>query len=254
MEVLGIDVGGSAIKGAPVSVETGELLDERVRIETPQPSTPEAIVETIASLAGRFGWEGPVGCGFPAAIKDGVIRTAANVDASNIGFDLRAALRERLGTGEVGVINDADAAGLAEVRWGAGRGVEGVVLMITVGTGLGTALFVDGRLVPNTELGHIELGGQEAEHIASDAARKRENLKWKEWAQRFDAYLRTIEDLLWPDLIIIGGGTSKKADKFMHRISPRTPVTVARMHNDAGIAGAALCALPEALRSPARAG
>ncbi|WP_041328142.1 polyphosphate--glucose phosphotransferase, partial [Rubrobacter xylanophilus] len=252
-EVLGIDVGGSAIKGAPVSVKTGELLEERVRIETPQPSTPEAIVETIAALAGRFGWEGPVGCGFPAVIKDGVVRTAANVDPSNIGFDLQAALRERLGS-EAGVINDADAAGLAEVRWGAGREVEGVVLMITVGTGLGTALFVDGRLVPNTELGHIELQGHEAEHIASDAARKRENLKWREWAQRFDAYLRAVEDLLWPDLIIIGGGTSKKAEKFMHRISPRTPVQIARMHNDAGIAGAALAALPEALRSPARAG
>jgi polyphosphate glucokinase len=172
MEVFGIDVGGSGIKGAPVDTETGELLGERVRIKTPKPATPEAIVQTAVEVVRRSGWDGPAGCGFPAVIKGGVVRTAANIDKAAIGFDMQGRLEQELGS-PVRVINDADAAGLAEMRWGAGREEAGVVLMLTLGTGIGTSLFIGGRLLPNTELGHIEVRGAEAEHRASDGARKR---------------------------------------------------------------------------------
>ena len=205
MNVFGIDVGGSAIKGAPVDTHTGKLLAERVRIKTPKPATPEAIVATVVEVVRRSGWEGPVGCGFPAVVKGGVVRTAANIDKAAIGFHMQRHLEDELGA-PVSVINDGDAAGLAEVRWGAGRDEEGVVLMLTLGTGIGTSLFVGGRLVPNTELGHIEIGGEDAERRAADSARKREELSWKEYARRLDEYLHKIEDLLWPDLIVIGGG------------------------------------------------
>ncbi|WP_273846218.1 polyphosphate--glucose phosphotransferase [Rubrobacter calidifluminis] len=241
MELFGLDIGGSGIKGAPVDVGTGELLSERVRVGTPQPATPGAIVESALEVLAACGWEGPVGCGFPAVVKDGVVRTAANVDESNVGFDLQDAL-ERETRHPVRVINDADAAGLAEMRWGAGRGEKGVVLMLTLGTGIGTALFTGGRLVPNTELGHIEIAGYDAEMRASDGARKREKLGWKKWSRRLEEYIRHIEDLLWPDLIIIGGGVSKKFEKFMAHVDVRTRVVPARMHNAAGIAGAALAA------------
>ena len=172
MEVFGIDVGGSGIKGAPVDTETGELLAERVRIKTPKPATPEAIVQTAVEVVRRSGLDGPVGCGFPAVIKGGVVRTAANIDKAVIGFDMQGRLEQELGS-PVRVVNDADAAGLAEMRWGAGREEAGVVLMLTLGTGIGTSLFIGGRLLPNTELGHIEVRGEEAEHRASDGARKR---------------------------------------------------------------------------------
>lgn len=244
MNVFGLDVGGSGIKGAPVDTRTGELVAPRVRIKTPQPSTPEAIVRTCVEVVEQSGWsDGPVGCGFPAVIKDGVVRTAANIDDAAIGFDLGGRLSERLGTG-VRVVNDGDAAGLAEIRWGAGRGVMGVVLMLTLGTGIGTSLFVEGRLVPNTELGHIEIGGHDAETRAADSARKREDLSWEEYAGRLDEYVRTIENLLWPDLIVIGGGISKKSAKFLPHLTARTRIVPAQMLNEAGIAGAALAALP----------
>lgn len=242
MRVFGLDVGGSGIKGAPVEMETGELADERVRIKTPQPSTPEAIVETCVEVVRQAGWrDGPVGCGFPAVIKDGIVRTAANIDDAAIGFDLGGRLHRELGC-KVTVVNDGDAAGLAEVRWGAGRGVEGVVLMLTLGTGIGTSLFVGGRLVPNTELGHIEIGGHDAETRAADSARKRENLDWRQYAERLDEYVRTIENLLWPDLIVIGGGISKKSGKFLPHLTARTRIVPAQMLNEAGIIGAALAA------------
>ena len=170
MRVFGIDVGGSGIKGATVDTETGELVSERVRIKTPKPATPEAIVVTAVEVVRRSGWDGPVGCGFPAVVKEGVVRTAANIDERAIGFGIQGRLEQDLGT-PVRVINDGDAAGLAEMRWGAGRAVEGVVLMLTLGTGIGTSLFVEGRLVPNTELGHIEIRGKDAEHRAADSAR-----------------------------------------------------------------------------------
>ena len=243
MNVFGLDVGGSGIKGAPVSVSTGELLAQRVRIKTPQPATPEAIVATAVGVVRRSGWDGPVGCGFPAVIKAGVVRTAANIDKAAIGFDLQGRLEDELGT-PVSVINDGDAAGLAEMRWGAGRDEEGVVLMLTLGTGIGTSLFVGGRLVPNTELGHIEVRGEEAEHRAADSARKREDLNWEEYAQRLDEYLHKIEDLLWPDLIVIGGGISKKSERFLPHLTARTRIVTAEMHNNAGIAGAALAGIP----------
>ena len=243
MNVFGIDVGGSGIKGAPVDTVTGELVTERIRVKTPKPATPEAIVETTVEVVRRSGWEGPVGCGFPAVMKDGIVRTAANIDREAIGFDLRGRLAQELDA-QVRVINDADAAGLAEMRWGAGRRVDGVVLMLTLGTGIGTSLFVEGRLVPNTEFGHIEVRGQDAEHRASDTARKREDLSWKEYAERLDEYLHRVEDLLWPDLIVIGGGISKKSEKFFPHLTARTKVLTAEMLNEAGIAGAALAGIP----------
>ncbi len=243
MDVFGIDVGGSGIKGAPVDTETGELIAERIRVKTPKPATPGAIVETAVEVVRRAGWDGPVGCGFPAVIKGGVVRTAANIDEAAIGFDLQGRLEQGLGN-PVRVINDGDAAGLAEMRWGAGQGVEGVVLMLTLGTGIGTSLFVEGRLVPNTELGHIEIRGKDAEHRASDSARKREDLSWKEYAERLNEYLHKVEDLLWPDLILIGGGISKKSEKFLSHLTARTRIVPAEMLNEAGIAGAALAGIP----------
>ena len=242
MNVFGIDVGGSGIKGAPVDTETGQLVAERVRIKTPKPATPEAIVATSVEVVRRSGWNGPVGCGFPAVVKAGVVRTAANIDERAIGFDMQGRLEQDLGA-PVRVINDGDAAGLAEMRWGAGLAVEGVVLMLTLGTGIGTSLFVEGRLVPNTELGHIEMRGKDAEHRASDSARKRDDLSWKEYAKRLDEYLHKVEDLLWPDLIVVGGGLSKKSEKFFPHLTARTKIVPAEMLNEAGIAGAALAGI-----------
>jgi polyphosphate glucokinase len=243
LDVFGLDVGGSGIKGAPVDTETGELTGERLRIKTPQPATPEAIVETAARVVTESGWDGPVGCGFPAVIKDGVVRTAANIDDAAIGFDLAGTLGEGLGM-PVTVVNDGDAAGLAEMRWGAGRGHTGVVLMLTLGTGIGTSLFVGGRLVPNLEMGHIEIDGHDAETRAGDGARKREDLSWEQYAERLDVYLHKMEDLLWPDLIVIGGGISKKSEKYFPHLTARTEIVTARMLNQAGIAGAALAGIP----------
>jgi polyphosphate glucokinase len=243
MNVFGIDVGGSGINGAPVDTQTGELIAERVRIKTPRPATPKAIIATAAEVVRQSSWDGPVGCSFPAVVKDGVVRTAANIDQAAIGFDMQGRLEHELGNPAC-VINDADAAGLAEMRWGAGRGVSGAVLVLTLGTGIGTSLFVEGRLVPNTELGHIEIRGEDAEHRATDSARKRENLGWKEYAERLDEYLHRIEDLLWPDLVVIGGGISKKSEKFLPHLTARTRVVPAQMLNEAGIAGAALAGIP----------
>jgi polyphosphate glucokinase len=250
MNVFGIDVGGSGIKGAPVDTDTGELLVERARIKTPKPATPQAILETAVQVVRQSGWDGPVGCGFPAVIKDGVVQTAANIDKAAIGFDMQGRLEQELGS-SVRVINDGDAAGLAEMRWGAGREEDGVVLMLTLGTGIGTSVFVGGRLLPNTELGHIEIRGKDAEHRASDSARKRDDLSWKEYAGRLDEYLHKIEDLLWPDLIVIGGGISKKSEKFFPHLTARTPIVRAQMLNEAGIAGAALAGIPD--KSPVQA-
>ena len=245
MNAYGLDIGGSGIKGAPVDLDTGELTDERVKIDTPKPATPEAIIDTAVQVVSRSDWDGPIGCGFPAVIKDGVAHTAANIEKQAIGFDFRRNLEEALGC-SVNLVNDADAAGLAEMRWGAGREVEGVVLMLTLGTGIGTALFVGGQLVPNTELGHIELHGGDAEHYAAESARKRDDLKWKEYAGRLDEYIHAIENLLWPDLIVVGGGISKKSEKFLPRLTARTKVVPAQMFNQAGIAGAALAGSAEA--------
>jgi polyphosphate glucokinase len=241
VEILGIDIGGSGIKGAPVDVDTGALLAPRYRILTPKSGKPRPMAKTVAEVAAHFDWRGVVGCGFPAVVQEGVARTAANVHKSWIGTDV-AALFTKVSGCPTRVINDADAAGLAEMAFGAGRDRKGVVLIVTIGTGLGTALFTDGHLSPNTEFGHIEIRGRDAEKWASDAVRKRKKLKWKKWSKRMDEYLRTIERLVWPNLIILGGGVSKKDYKFIPRLTVKTQVVPAQLLNEAGIIGAALAA------------
>ena len=239
MEVLGIDVGGSGIKGAPVDLKKGELLAPRFRIPTPKKAKPKPVAKTVAKIAKYFKWEGPIGCGFPAAVQHGVARTAANIDDSWIGTNV-ARLFSKNCKCPVTVINDADAAGLAEMAYGAGKNRKGVVLIVTIGTGLGTSLFTDGVLLPNTELGHIEIDCEDAELMASDAARKRDDLSWKRWAKRFDIYLTNLEKLVWPDLIILGGGASKRFDKFLPLLTVKAEIVPAATLNEAGIIGAAL--------------
>jgi polyphosphate glucokinase len=239
MRVLGIDVGGSGIKGAPVDMKKGVLLTPRLRIPTPEGASPKPVAKAVAEIASHFDWQGPIGCGFPAAVQHGVARTAANVDQRWIGTNIAELFSKKSGC-PVTVINDADAAGLAEMAFGAGKGHDGVVLIVTIGTGLGTSLFTDGVLLPNTELGHIEIDCEDAELMASDAARKRDDLSWGKWGQRFDEYLTTLEKLVWPDLIILGGGASKKYDKFIKYLTVHAKVVPAATLNEAGIIGAAL--------------
>jgi polyphosphate glucokinase len=242
-QAFGIDIGGSGIKGAPVNLETGELAAERIRIPTPQPSTPDAVAGVVAEIADRFGWSGRVGCAFPAVVKAGRTMTAANVDAAWIDCPATELLASELGN-PVALLNDADAAGLAEMRYGAGRGIDGLVIMLTLGTGIGSAIFMNGRLVPNSEFGHVEIRGKKAEHRASDRVRKDKKLDYEDWAKRLQEYLRVMEDLFWPDLFILGGGVSKKHEKFLDFVQVRTPVVPAKLLNDAGIVGAA-CASVE---------
>jgi polyphosphate glucokinase len=242
MHILGVDIGGSGIKGAIVDTETGKLITDRHRIDTPHPATPEAVAGVIAQLIVHFNWSGLVGCGFPAAIQHGVAKTASNISKTFIGTNIDKLFSEATNCPCYNV-NDADAAGMAEMHFGEGVGRPGVVLMITVGTGLGTAVFSDGHLLPNTELGHLFLdNGLEAEHYASDAVRKIEDLGWKTWGNRFNTYLALMEKLFWPDLIILGGGASKKFDKFKSQLTVETPVKTAAFLNQAGIVGAALYA------------
>lgn len=239
LAVLGIDVGGSFIKGAPVDVERGVLCAERVGLATPQPAAPGAVAAVAGELVRHFRWSGPVGCAFPAVIKEGVAWTATNVDPSWIGFDCRELLERETGC-RVSLINDADAAGLAEMRFGAGRGRGGLVIMVTLGTGIGSALFMDGRLVPNTELGHLIIRDKAAESRASSRARVERDASWKKWGGWVNEYLRYVEDLLSPELFVLGGGVSKKHEKFFRYLTTDTPVVPAEMRNDAGIVGAAL--------------
>lgn len=240
---FGIDIGGSGIKGAPVDLRTGEFTADRLRIATPQPSTPEAVCVTVAELLGSFDLPmgTPIGLTFPAVIQHGVARTAANVDESWIGTDVPAAVRETTDR-TVLAVNDADAAGYAEALYGAAKGVAGTVLVVTLGTGIGSCLVVDGTLVPNTELGHLEVDGTDAETRASDAARERDGLDYPAWAQRLQRYFRAVEDLLWPDLIVVGGGVSKKHEQFLPLLDLRTPIVPAALRNAAGIVGAAALA------------
>ena len=245
---VGVDIGGSGIKGAPVDLALGQFAAERLREPTPQPSTPDAVAEVVRALTATIlgGLPGgstdlPLGVTFPAVIQHGVARTAANVDDAWIGTDVAALLAAATGH-QVHVVNDADAAGVAEARYGAARDVRGVVLVATLGTGIGTALLVDGVLVPNTELGHLELDGHDAETRASDAARERDDLSFKDWAKRLQRYFGALEDLFWPDLVVIGGGVSKKHDKFLPLLDLRTPVVPAQLLNSAGIVGAAALA------------
>lgn len=242
MQILGIDVGGTTIKAALVETSTGALLSEHVRIVTPKPATPQAIGETLKGMAEHFGHQGPIGVGFPAAIQHGIARTAANIDKAFIGLPIAAYFTQLSGR-PTHVVNDADAAGLAEMRFGAGKNASGVVLMITIGTGLGTALFTNGQLLPNSELGHILLdNGVEAERYASESVRVVQKLKWKEWGERFNHYLLTMEQLLWPDRIILGGGVSRQLAKFQPMLTTRAPVVAASLLNQAGLVGAALFA------------
>ena len=242
MEILGIDIGGSGIKGAPVDVANGELTAERYRIPTPQPSTPAAVADGVAEVARFFQWQGPIGCTFPAIVKGGVVYSAANVDKSWIGTNGEALFAERTGC-PVTLRNDADAAGIAEMRFGAGQGKDGLVLMLTFGTGIGSALFYDGVLIPNSEFGHMKVRGKDAEDRASDRVRREQELNWKQWAKRVNEYLAYLDLLFSPDLYIIGGGVSKKQDKFLHLLDTKTPVMMAEMLNEAGIVGAALAAV-----------
>jgi polyphosphate glucokinase len=241
-QVLGIDIGGTGIKGAPVDVDRGTLAADRYRLLTPQPAVPAAVAEVVGQVVAKFGGEGMVGATFPAVIRGGVAESAANVDKSWIGEGVAKAFERTTGRPFV-VLNDADAAGLAEMRYGAGRDKQGVVMMVTLGTGIGTALFVDGTLVPNTELGHLELRGKEAEKRASEIVRENKNLSWKKWGQRVDEYLQHLEMLFSPDLFIIGGGVSKKSAKFFEFLKTRVPVVPAQLLNEAGIVGAAVAAV-----------
>lgn len=238
---FGVDIGGSGIKGALVDLDVGALSGDRLRIETPHPATPGAVGDVVGRLVTHFGWTGEVGLALPAVITGGIARTAANIDPSWIGADVRAALGRAV-PGQVEVLNDADAAGLAEVRYGAARDTDGVVLVLTFGTGIGSALFVGGRLVPNTELGHIEVGGVDGEDLAAASVKEDQNLSWAQWATRVQQYLERLERFLWPDLIVVGGGVSKRADKWLPLVTNRTPIVAAQLQNAAGIVGAALAA------------
>lgn len=243
---LGIDFGGSGIKGAPVDLERGEFAADRHRIETPQPATPEAVLEVFIELLDHFGTSGAaVGVTVPGVVQHGVVRSAANIDQSWIGTDADALLTDATGR-DVHVINDADAAGLAEVRYGVAKGVSGLVILTTLGTGIGSAMVHDGVLVPNSELGHLEIEGHNAESRAANSARKREDLDWEEWAERLTTYYRQVERLFSPDLFVVGGGVSKKAERFLPLLDIETRIVPAELKNTAGIVGAALAATEQA--------
>jgi len=243
---IGIDVGGSGIKAAAVDTATGSLASEKLRVVTPAPSTPAAVVASIVRLVKRIessvGVKGlPIGVDFPSVILDGKTMTAANVDQAWINYPAAAHLQRAIGR-PIALLNDADAAGLAEMRFGAGVGKPGVVLVLTLGTGVGSGLFVDGRLVPNTELGHMEIRGRDAERRSAAASRVRRGLSWKAWALDLDEHLQAIDRILWPDLIILGGGVSKRAELFIPRLTCRVPVVPALLRNEAGLIGAAMFA------------
>ena len=242
-QAYGIDIGGTGIKGAIVDIGTGELVTPRKRILTPQPSTPDAVAEVVGKLVRDAGWSGPVGATFPAVIQHGVARSAANVDESWIGTDVDACFTNATPSAtDVIVLNDADAAGIAEQRFGAAKDVSGVVILLTFGTGIGSAVLIDGRLVPNTELGHLELDGHDAEKRAAASVRDEHKMSYKDWAKRVQRYMSHVERLFTPDLFVVGGGVSKDADKWVPRLELRTPVRPAQLLNDAGIVGAAIAA------------
>jgi polyphosphate glucokinase len=256
--LVGVDIGGSGIKAGIVDARRGRLIGERIRVETPRPATPEAVIAATAEVVASLGLDaGPVGIGMPGPIVDGVVMTAANIDASWIGVHAPNAFAEAIGR-PCAVLNDADAAGLAEMRLGAGKGVPGVVLMLTLGSGIGSALFVDGTLVPNLELGHIEIRGKDAERRASAGARERRGLSIAKWAPLLNEYLVRIDHLVWPGLIILGGGISRRAERFLPLLDVRPPVVPATLRNEAGIVGAAMRArealAPRRPASRARAG
>ena len=241
MEILGIDIGGSGIKGALVDIDKGDFVSDRLRIPTPQPSDPHSVAKVVAKISSHFDWDAPIGCTFPAVVKRGVTLTAANVDKSWIGTDAAALLRQHT-SNPVLLMNDADAAGIAEMKFGAGNGMDGLVVILTLGTGIGSSLFMNGKLVPNTELGHLIIRGKDAEARASDRAREQKGFTWKQWGKRVSEYLQYLEALITPDLYIIGGGVSKRYANFFPHIKCKTPIVPAQLRNRAGIIGAAIAA------------
>lgn len=243
MQIMGVDIGGSGIKGAPVDLDRGDLAQERHKVLTPQPATPDGVAGCVAEVVRAFSWSGPVGVTFPGVVTSGVTRSAANMDKRWVGADAAALLSRELDGLPVTVLNDADAAGVAEMTYGAGRGRGGTVILLTLGTGIGSAVFTDGRLVPNTELGHLELKGHDAETRASVKAKEDGDLSWEQWARRLTKYLAHVEMLFSPDLFIIGGGVSRKPEKFLPLIEGiRAEIVPAKLQNNAGIVGAAMAA------------
>jgi polyphosphate glucokinase len=239
MIVMGIDIGGSGIKGGLVDVEKGEMTTERYKLLTPEGGKPDDVAAVVKKIVRKFNWNGPIGCGFPSVVIDGVIHTAANVDKGWIGMDADALLEKETGC-SVRMANDADVAGIAEMRFGVGKGQSGVVIMLTLGTGIGTAIFSYGVLVPNIELGHLTIRGKDAEARASSGVRKKKQLTYEEWSERLQEYLDELERLFWPNLFIIGGGVSRKSELFFPFLKTRARLEAAQMHNNAGIIGAAL--------------
>ncbi|MDT2008766.1 ROK family protein [Rhodococcus opacus] len=237
---FGVDVGGSGVKGGVVDLETGELIGDRIKLLTPQPSTPDAVAATVAEIIRQAEWDGPVGITLPSVVTGGVARSAANIDKNWIGTDARALFADALGGRLVTVLNDADAAGIAEDALGAGKDAKGVVILLTFGTGIGSAILHNGVLLPNTEFGHMEVDGKEAEHRAASSAKEKKDLSYKEWAAEVTRVLTRFENLLWPDLFIAGGGISRKHEKWIPHLTNRTPVVPAALLNTAGIVGAAL--------------
>ncbi len=241
MQVFGVDVGGSGVKGAPVNLETGALAAERLRIPTPQPSTPDAVTDAIVEIVHTSDWNGPVGITIPGVVRAGVIETAANIDDGWVGIDAASMLSHRLGM-PVTVLNDADAAGLAEAKYGAAAGIDGVVILLTFGTGIGSAYLHDGRLIPNTELGHLIFHRQKAELYAAGRLVKRGELEMDWWASRVDEFLAYVEELFWPDLFVFGGGISKRFETYSHHFTTKARIVPAVLRNQAGIVGAAFAA------------
>jgi polyphosphate glucokinase len=239
--IIGIDIGGTGIKGALVDVKEGKLATSRARLDTPHPATPSSVAATVIEILREIDAEGPVGLTLPAVVRGGTVETAANIDHSWIGVDAVDLFSRATGR-LVAVVNDADAAGLAEVRFGAGRSVSGVIAVITLGTGIGSAVLVDGTLVPNTEFGHLPLHHGDAENWAAESVREHDELSWKQYAQRLQDYFELVQRLLWPQLIIIGGGVSASSQEYLPKIELRTPIVPAQLLNDAGIIGAAMFA------------
>lgn len=239
---FGVDVGGSGIKGGIVDLDTGALVGDRFKLATPQPATPEAVAATVAAVVREFGWTGKLGVTYPGVVTGGVVRTAANVDKAWIGTNAAETISGVLDGQPVTVLNDADAAGLAEERYGAGKDNSGLIVLLTFGTGIGSAVIHNGVLLPNTEFGHLEVGGKEAEHRAASSVKERKEWTYQRWTEEVTKVLVTIENAIWPDLFIAGGGISRKADRWIPMLKNRTPVVPAALLNSAGIVGAAMAA------------
>jgi polyphosphate glucokinase len=237
---FGVDVGGSGIKGGVVDLDTGALVGERFKLATPQPATPAAVATTVAAVVREFGWTGKLGVTYPGVVTNGIVRTAANVDKDWIGTNAAEVISAELGGQEVTVLNDADAAGLAEEHYGAGKDNTGLIVLLTFGTGIGSAVIHNGVLLPNTEFGHLEVGGKEAEHRAASSVKERKEWNYQRWTEEVTKVLVVVENAIWPDLFIAGGGISRKADRWIPMLKNRVPVVPAALLNTAGIVGAAM--------------